>query len=149
MTHEYLRNKFTKAWQFADAHLSRGFSNAKVSEEVKDIREISCHGSEDLNIPPCDGRGDSRKFPGSFVCERCACGDFSHTQLKNLSDSHYSKLDYPRIFCPKQMPGFSNYVPLTISENDMRKKLIEETFGVEYLSELLKNKENSGEQEVE
>jgi hypothetical protein len=47
------------------------------------------------------------------------------------------------------MPGFSNYVPLTISENDMRKKLIEETFGVEYLSELLKNKENSGEQEVE
>lgn len=40
------------------------------------------------------------------------------------------------------MPGFTNYVPLTISENDMRKKLIEETFGVEYLSSLVNDKEN-------
>jgi hypothetical protein len=42
MTHKYLRNKFTKAWQFADAHLSRGFSNAKVSEEVNLFLRYLC-----------------------------------------------------------------------------------------------------------
>jgi len=149
MMHKYIRNRFTKAWQFADAHLSRGIGNAKIPEEVKDIREISCHGSEELNLPPCEGRGESKKFKDSYVCEACGCGDFSHTQLKNLSESHYSKLDYPRIFCPKQMPGFSNYVPLTILENDMRKKLIEETFGVEYLKQLHDRKETDSGQGVE
>lgn len=133
----YFSRKFTKAWQFADSHVSR-LSGGNVPEEVKDIREISCHGSEDLNIPPCDGRESSTKFVDSYVCGKCGCGDFSHTQLTNLSKDHYSKLDYPRVFCPKNMPGFSNYVPLTISENDMRKKLLEETFGVDYLSNLLK-----------
>lgn len=133
----YFSRKFTKAWQFADSHVSR-LSGGNVSEEVKDIREISCHGSEDLSIPPCDGREPSDKFANSYVCGKCGCGDFSHTQLTNLSKDHYSKLDYPRVFCPKNMPGFSNYVPLTISENDMRKKLLEETFGVDYLSNLLK-----------
>jgi hypothetical protein len=39
------------------------------------------------------------------------------------------------------MPGFTNYVSLTISENNMRKKLIEDTFGVDYLSQLLVEKE--------
>jgi hypothetical protein len=41
------------------------------------------------------------------------------------------------------MPGFSNYIPLTISENNMRKKLIEDTFGVDYLSQLLVEKKET------
>jgi len=145
MKNHFFRNKFIKAWQFADAQWSRGIRNEKVAEETRDIRDISCHGSEELNIPPCEERRNSEKFNDSYYCGACNCGDFSMTQLKNLDESHYSKLDYPRVSCNKEMPGFSNYVPLTISENNMRKKLIEETFGVEYLSQLLEKKETEGE----
>lgn len=137
----FLRNKLAKAWQFADAMRSRGIDNQKVSDEIKDIREISCHGSEELGLTACSERLNSRKYKDSHYCGACNCGDFWHTQINNLQENHYSKLDYPRVFCPKQMPGFSNYVPLTISENNMRKQLIEQTFGVEYLVGLNQPKE--------
>lgn len=138
----FLRNRFAKAWQLADSLVSRGLEGAKVSEEIRDVRDISCHGSEEMAIEPCPHRLQSKKYKDSFICEACNCGDFSHTQLKNLDENHYSKLDYPRVHCPMQMPGFSNYVPLTISENNMRKRLMEESFGVDYLSHLLdENKE--------
>jgi len=136
MKNYFLRNKLAKAWQLTDALASRGLKNEKVSENIKDIREISCHGSEELGISPCENRMKSKKFADSYYCGACNCGDFGHTQIKNLNEDHYSKLDYPRVHCPKNMPGFTNYVPLTISENDMRKKLIEETFGVDYLRTL-------------
>lgn len=137
----YFSKRFTKAWQLADSLMSRGVNNERVSNEIHDIRSISCHGSEELNIQPCTERQESKKFAGSYFCGACNCGDFGHTQIKNLDKDHYSKLDYPRVRCPKSMPGFTNYVPLTISENDMRKKLIEETFGVEYLLTLNKETE--------
>lgn len=139
----YLRNKYTKAWQFADSLISRGLGNNKVSEEIRDIRDISCHGSEELSIQPCEHRLTSKKYKDSFICEACNCGDFSHTQLSNLDENHYSKLDYPRVHCPMKMPGFSNYVPLTISENNKRKQLMEESFGVDYLSHLLEEKKEN------
>lgn len=141
MKHYFLRNRFTKAWQLADSLVSRGLQGSKVSEEIRDMRDISCHGSEELGLQPCEHRIKSEKYKDSFTCEACNCGDFSHTQLRNLDENHYSKLDYPRVHCPKNMPGFSNYIPLTISENNIRKRLMEDTFGVEYLSELLKEKE--------
>lgn len=137
----YFSNRFTKAWQLADSLMSRGINSERVSNEIYDIRSISCHGSDELNISPCTERLESKKFAGSYFCGACNCGDFGHTQIKNLNEDHYSKLDYPRVRCPKSMPGFTNYVPLTISENDMRKKLIEETFGVEYLLTLNKETE--------
>lgn len=133
MKNYFLRNKFTSAWQVADSLMSRGIKNKRVCDELHDMRSISCHGLEEMNIPPCPERKPSNKFADSYFCGACNCGDFGHTQIKNLNENHYSKLDYPRVNCPKGMPGFTNYVPLTISENDMRKKLIEETFGVEYL----------------
>lgn len=139
----YLRNKYTKAWQFADSLFSRGIGNNKVSEEIRDIRDISCHGSVELNIQPCEQRISSKKYKNSFICEACNCGDFNHTQLSNLDENHYSKLDYPRVHCPMKMPGFSNYVPLTISENNVRKRLMEESFGVNYLSHLLDEKKEN------
>ena len=141
MKNYFLRNRFTKAWQYADSLTSRGFANAKVSEDIRDIRSISCHGSEEAKIIPCEHRIPSNKYPKSTYCEACNCGDFMTTQLNNLDENHYSKLDYPRVICPKSMPGFTNYTPLTISENNPRKKLIEETFGVDYLSQLNATKE--------
>lgn len=137
----YFSKKFKKAWELTDSLVSRGLKNERIADEIRDIRDISCHGSEELNLEPCTERQESNKFIGSYYCGACKCGDFGHTQIKNLNENHYSKLDYPRVNCPRKMPGFTNYVPLTISENDMRKKLIEETFGVQYLSSL-NEKEN-------
>lgn len=142
----FLRKKFAKAWQFADSAMSRGLKGQRVSEDVKDIRSISCHGSNDMGLAPCEDRMHSGKYAHSFYCGACNCGDFNHTQLSNLSEEHYSKLDYPRIHCPKNMPGFTNYVPLTIEQkNDSSGKwnrhgLIEDTFGVDYLSKLNEEK---------
>ena len=140
----YFSRKIKKAWELTDSLSSRGLKNEKASEDIRDIRNISCHGSDELNISPCSERMESSKYTGSYYCGACNCGDFIHTQIKNIHENHYSKLDYPRVKCPKSMPGFTNYVPLTISENDMRKKLIEETFGVEYLVGLNENKEIQG-----
>jgi hypothetical protein len=131
----YLKGIFQKAWQVADAYASRGFLGTRVEKEIREIRDISCHGSEELNIPPCPARRISDKFQKSYICDDCNCGDFRDTQLMNLNEKHYSKLDYPRAYCPREMPGFSNYVPLKIYGEDMRKHLIEETFGVDYLSD--------------
>lgn len=140
MKHYFLRNKFVKVWQYADAMASR-WIGGEVSEEIKDIRNISCHGSMELNIPPCEFRVDSINYPKSHYCGACNCGDFQTTQLTNLDKDHYSKLDYPRVTCPKEMPGFTNFVPLNIPNRFERKGLIEEIFGVQYLSELNTNKE--------
>ena len=146
MKHYFLRNKIARAWQVADSMMSRGLNNAKIPEEIKDIRSISCHGSEELGIPPCEHRIPSRKYEGSYYCEACNCGDFMHTQLTNIDENHYSKLDYPRITCPIGMPGFTNFIPLSVegkidsSPKSKRQGLIEETFGVEYLKELLEDK---------
>lgn len=142
MKNYFLRNRFAKAWNLADSLISRGLAGATVSEEIKDIREISCHGSLEFGLSPCESREESKKYPKSFICAACNCGDFGHTQITNIDAEHYSKLDYPRVHCPKQMPGFSNYEPTTISENNERKKLMENTFGVDYLSKLLTDKEN-------
>lgn len=138
---EHFKGKFVKAWEFADSMVSRVSSGGgKVSEEIKDIRSLSCHGSEELNLPPCPDRMPSKKHQGSFFCGACNCGDFAHTQLTNLDENHYSKLDYPRVRCPRHMPGFNDYIPMTMSVNDSRKGLIEETFGVDYLSRLNEEK---------
>lgn len=132
---------FQKAWQVADAYASRGFMGTRVSKDIREIRDISCHGSDELGLPPCQDRVESMKYGKSYICNACGCGDFSDTQLMNLNEKHYSKLDYPRAYCPREMPGFVNYVPLTISGEDMRKHLIQETFGVDYLTDILKEEE--------
>lgn len=140
--HNYFRSRYDKAANFMDSMMSRGFAGMVVDENIRDIRSISCHGSEELSIPPCESRVDSKNFDKSYYCGACNCGDHSHTQLIKIHVGHYSKLDYPRIICPLKMPGFNNYVPLTISENNPRKKLIEDIFGIDYLTDLTRKKEN-------
>ncbi len=141
-------NKIKKIGEFTESMVSRGLWDARAPEHVTEIREISCHGSEELNIEPCPERTESTRHKDSFICGACGCGDFPHTQLTNITEKHYSKLQYPRVNCPRNMPGFTNYIPLTISENNTRKGLIEGIFGVEYLSKL-NDKENPSGQELE
>lgn len=132
-------NIFQKAKSFGRSVVSRGLTNKKAEEETKNLRVLSCHGSEELGLMPCSERKNSTKFDGSFYCGACGCGDKQGTQLINLTikeKEQYSKLDYPRVSCPLKMPGFGTYIPSEkgVSENP-RKIIIEDKFGIDYIKE--------------
>ena len=57
---------------------------------------------------------ENSETDGKYFCGGCGCGDRQGTWL--MSDGgEYSKLDYPKLSCPLNMPGFTNY---KMSESD-------------------------------
>lgn len=139
-----------KAKSMGKSYISRGVLNKKASESVKSLRVLSCHGDE--TFLPCPYRKDSEKIKGSYYCGACGCGDKVNTQLTNNKKDDgsetYSKLDFPLVFCPLKMPGFSDYIN---SDNDseenknFRKMFIENKYGVEYISKNSVITPNNGE----
>lgn len=111
-----LSRKIGMVQSFASALVSRGLSDQKINKSVKQLRAISCFGNKHLGgqLPPCEYLKDS-ETPGKFFCGGCGCGDKKGTWLISDSDS-YSKLDYPKLNCPLQMPGFTNYKESTPDE---------------------------------
>jgi hypothetical protein len=104
-----VKQKMTMMQTFASAITSRGFNNEKVSIPMKQLRVVSCFGNKEQGgvLPPCEHLKESTTA-GKFYCGGCGCGDRKGTWLVAEGDE-YSKLDYPRLACPLQMPGFSNY----------------------------------------
>jgi hypothetical protein len=102
-----IANKMTMMQNFASAIVSRGVSNNKVSLPVKQLRVASCFGNmkQGGELPPCEHLKPS-STAGQFFCGGCGCGDRKGTWLIAEGDE-YSKLDYPKLACPLQMPGFS------------------------------------------
>ena len=129
-----------KAKTFAESVVSKGITGNKANVLEKELRILSCHGSEAKKLPPCSERMNSANFAGSHFCGACGCGDKEMTQLDNRTlesgEESYSKLDYPKVHCPLKMPGFTNYVPTSqgVSDNP-RKRFVELTFGVTYVKE--------------
>ena len=109
---------FDKMISFAMAIASRGMSDNKVNIPTKQLRVVSCFGYNDIG--PCEKLKQS-KTENQYYCGGCNCGDYKHTWLLKDS-SEYSKLDYPKLNCPLQMPGFSNYDP---NKKNPRKEKIE------------------------
>jgi hypothetical protein len=125
---DILATRVNQAKSLASAMMSRGFSNNKVEVGVKKLRAVSCFGNEDVggNIPKCSHLMNS-STEGKFFCGACGCGDKPGTWLLSNGEK-YSKLDYPKLSCPLNMPGFTNYIPLSVEGNvnhDPRKGLIE------------------------
>ena len=106
---ESVKQKMTMMQTFASAIACRGFNNEKVTIPMKQLRVASCFGNQAQGgvLPPCEHLKQSTT-PGKFFCGGCGCGDRKGTWLVAEGDE-YSKLDYPRLSCPLQMPGFSNY----------------------------------------
>lgn len=129
-----------KAATFAESMVSKGINNKKAEPATIHLRQLSCHGDSNNKFPACSERRDSVKFPGSYYCNACGCGDKELTQLSTRKldngENAYYKLEFPKVHCPLMMPGFTNYVPTTpgVSENG-RKKYIEFTNGIEYIRE--------------
>ena len=114
-----LKEKLTMMQTFATAIASRGFANEKVTTPIKQLRVLSCFGNQAQGgvLPPCEHLKKSTT-EGKFYCGGCGCGDRKGTWLVSEGDE-YSKLDYPRLTCPLQMPGFSNYEKSKPDESTM------------------------------
>ncbi len=119
---------FKKMMMLAMAIASRGLNNTKIDLPTKKLRTLSCfgHGA----IPPCSKLNKSKKSE-YFYCGGCGCGDNSNTWLIK-ADGEYSKLDYPSLNCPLQLPGFTNYDPNSQTEKLRRDQI--ENFDPEQLS---------------
>mgnify|MGYP003637664415 FL=1 len=103
---------------FAMSLTSRGLKNKKTSKATKQLRVLSCFGNQHLNgeLPPCEHLKESIT-DGEYYCGGCGCGDRKGTWLTSDNNS-YSKLDYPKLNCPLQMPGFTNYSPSSPDESE-------------------------------
>ena len=109
---QQLGRKLGMVQSFAAAIASRGISNTKINKPTKQLRVLSCFGNQHQGgqLPPCEYLKNSKVMPGKHFCGGCGCGDKPHTWLVAEGDE-YSKLDYPKLQCPLNMPGFSNYEP--------------------------------------
>lgn len=128
-----------KAKSFTESMISKGINNSKASAETISLRVLSCHGDDNKGLPPCPRRMDSTKYQNSKYCGACGCGDKPLTQLTPFTNNgkmvEYTKLHYPKVNCPLEMPGFTNYKPnvdSTKTAND-RKQFIEFSESVDYI----------------
>ncbi|MAE81591.1 MAG: hypothetical protein CMB80_02555 [Flammeovirgaceae bacterium] len=112
-----IRQKLSMVQSFAVALASRNLGNKKINTPVKQLRVLSCFGNQDQGgiLPPCEHLMDSDVDEGKKYCGACGCGDKKMTWLVQEADE-YSKLDYPKVACTLQMPGFTNYVVSTPDE---------------------------------
>ena len=80
---------------------------------------LSCFGNEDGGgeLPPCEYLQQSEVDPTKHICGGCGCGDRKQTFLVAEAEE-YGKLDYPKLACPLQMPGFTNYLVSTSDESE-------------------------------
>lgn len=102
-----VNEKLGMAKNFAKSVLSRGLTNSKTDKPTKQLRVISCFG-DGGELPPCEYLEISRVDDSKNFCGGCGCGDRKGTWLV-ATGNEYSKLDYPKLACPLQMPGFTNY----------------------------------------
>lgn len=112
---------FEKAKNMAKSYASKGLSGKRAPAEVVEVRSMSCHGLPDIGLQPCEFRGTSEANSGRHFCLECGCGDREATWLNKLNEDDYTKLDFPAVVCPLQMPGFTNYTALS-DETEERKQ---------------------------
>jgi len=108
-----LKDRIGMVGSFAAAMASRGLANNKIDRKTKQLRVLSCQGSGEL--PPCEYLRESKVNSERSYCGGCGCGDRKQTWLVAENDE-YGKLDYPKVSCPLNMPGFSNYEPSSSDE---------------------------------
>jgi hypothetical protein len=120
----------TQIMSLAMSIASRGFSDNKIDKETKQLRILSCFGSNDLEKCPKLKKSNHSEF---FYCGGCGCGDHKHTWLLR-NEKDYAKLDYPVLKCPFKMPGFTNYDPsfLPTEIKDRKQKI--ENYNLEKLN---------------
>jgi len=112
-----VKKAFSMVQNFAIALASRNLNNKKINKPIKQLRVLSCFGNSGVGgeLPPCEYLEQSKIDPTKHICGGCGCGDREQTFLVAESEE-YGKLDYPKLACPIQMPGFTNYIVSTPDE---------------------------------
>ena len=124
------KEKIGMAKNYAGSLMSRGLNNKKADKKTKQLRVLSCLG-DDGELIPCEYLRDSKEKPGEKYCGGCGCGDRKATWLSAVSED-YGKLDYPKVVCPLNMPGFANYEQ---SEPDESEEPITRRYYIEQMNE--------------
>ena len=125
-----LKEKFGMAKNYAESLVSRGLNNKKADKRTKQLRVLSCLG-DNGELIPCEYLRDSKSDPTKKFCGGCGCGDRKATWLSGTSED-YGKLDYPKVVCPLNMPGFNNYEQ---SEPDESEEPVTRRYYIEQMSE--------------
>ena len=114
-----LKKAFSMVQNFAMALASRNLNNNKINNAIKQLRVLSCFGNESIGgeLPPCEYLHQSAVDNTKHICGGCGCGDRKQTFLVANADE-YGKLDYPKLACPLQMPGFTDYTISTSDESE-------------------------------
>lgn len=115
----FLKKSIGMVQSYASSLASKGFSSKRIAKPSKQLRVVSCFGNEHFGgeLPACQHLTQS-KTPGKHFCGGCGCGDREQTWLMAEGDN-YSKLDFPKLACPLNMPGFTNYKPSEPDESEM------------------------------
>jgi len=132
-----MKEKLGMAKSFAKSIISRGLSNKKVDTTSKQLRVISCFG-DNGELIPCEYLRQSEVDSTKSYCGGCGCGDKKATWLIAQGEE-YSKLDYPKLACPLQMPGFTNYEesPPDEAEEPVTRRYYIEQMSIERIAETM------------
>jgi len=124
-----IKKAFSMVQSIAVALASRYINNNKINKPIKQLRVLSCFGNENVGgeLPACEYLDQSTTDPTKHICGGCGCGDRKQTFLVANADE-YGKLDYPKLACPLQMPGFTNY---TISTSDEAEEPVTRKYYIE------------------
>ena len=127
-----IKKKLSMVQSFAVALASRNLTNRKINKPIKQLRVLSCFGNMENGgeLPPCEYLMESETGEGKHYCGACGCGDNKRTWLVAEADE-YSKLDYPKVACTIQMPGFTNYV---VSSPDEAEEPVTRKYYIENIS---------------
>lgn len=127
-----LKKAFSMVQNFAMALASRNLNNNKINKPIKQLRVLSCFGNESVGgeLPQCEYLQQSKEDPTKSICGGCGCGDKKSVFLVANADE-YGKLDYPKLACPLQMPGFTNY---TISVSDEAEEPVTRKYYIENIN---------------
>ena len=109
-----------KAKSMASSYISRGLTNKEAPPEAVELRQMSCHGLEDIGLSPCQFRKESEQEAGRYMCTECGCGDRKQTWLNSNDPDEYTKLHFPKVVCPLNMPGFTNYTAVKEEPEDRK-----------------------------
>jgi hypothetical protein len=146
-----IKKAFSMVQSFSVALASRSLNNKKINKPIKALRVLSCFGNESVGgeLPPCEYLEQSKIDDTKHICGGCGCGDREQTFLVPKADE-YGKLDYPKLACPLQMPGFTNYIVSTPDEAEepvTRKYYIEniDYSSIENLDVVIGEQENPNE----
>lgn len=100
-------------WERAESLMSSLWSKWRrvIDRNTREKRQISCWGTDLVGTPVTTACHMLREKDGHFYCGACGCGANPIARLGSVERrgvGEPTKLDFPKLECPLQKPGFAN-----------------------------------------